>query len=212
MSVISKPNRKDLTHDKIVGAAARSIRTAGCDGVGVAEIMKQAGLTHGGFYAHFDSRDAMLAEALLRAGQESAANMRESIIALQSSGVSAFRALIETYLSDRHIASADGCCVVAVLLSELPRQSPAVRETSTLLIDGLLAAIRRVLPEQVDQNLAPMIASAMVGALQLARSLGDTPEGRKHLFATRTALIAEYDAPATATKLPHERREAISNH
>ena len=210
MSEVSKPNRRDLTHDKIVDAAARSIRTAGCDGVGVAETMKQAGLTHGGFYAHFDSRDAMLAEALLRAGQDSAAAMRQNIIALQSGGISAFRALVETYLSDRHIASPDGCCVVAMLLSELPRQSPAVRNTSALLINGLLAAIRRALPSQVDPTLAPLIASAMVGALQLARSLGDTPEGRTHLFATRTSLIAQFDEPVDA-KPSNTRRKAITS-
>ena len=209
MPAISKPNRRDLTHDKIVDAAARSIRTAGCDGVGVAETMKQAGLTHGGFYAHFDSRDAMLAEALLRAGQDSAAAMRQEIIALQSGGVSAFRALVETYLSDRHITNPDDCCVVAMLLSELPRQSAAVRETSAFLINGLLEAIRRVLPSRVDPTLAPLIASAMVGALQLARSLGNTPEGRKLLFGTRTSLIAQFDEAAEA-KPSNTRRKAAA--
>ena len=56
-------NRKEITHTRIVETAARAIRRSGYDGTGVADIMKEAGLTHGGFYAHFPSRDAMLAEA-----------------------------------------------------------------------------------------------------------------------------------------------------
>src|SRR5881392_3058213 len=62
--------RKEVTHERIVNAAARAIRRSGYDGIGVAEIMKDAGLTHGGFYAHFASREALLAEAADRAGAE----------------------------------------------------------------------------------------------------------------------------------------------
>ena len=64
------PNRKEATHERIVEAAARAIRRSGYGGTGVADIMKDAGLTHGGFYAHFESREAMLAEAADRAGAE----------------------------------------------------------------------------------------------------------------------------------------------
>ena len=66
----SSVRRKDVTHERIVEAAARAIRRSGYDGTGVADIMKDAGLTHGGFYAHFASREAMLAEAADRAGAE----------------------------------------------------------------------------------------------------------------------------------------------
>src|SRR3954463_16626426 len=64
---------KEATHERIVGAAARAIRRSGYNGTGVADIMKDAGLTHGGFYAHFPSREAMLAEAADRAGAETVA-------------------------------------------------------------------------------------------------------------------------------------------
>jgi TetR/AcrR family transcriptional repressor of nem operon len=64
-------SRKQLTHDRILDTAARVLRDSGFQGVGVADIMKRAGLTHGGFYAHFPSRDALLAEALARAGEDS---------------------------------------------------------------------------------------------------------------------------------------------
>ena len=64
---------KDATHERIVSVAARAIRRSGYDGTGVADIMKEAGLTHGAFYAHFPSREAMLAEAIGKACAESAA-------------------------------------------------------------------------------------------------------------------------------------------
>ena len=66
----SAPSRKEATHERIVEAAARAIRRSGYGGTGVADIMRDAGLTHGGFYAHFRSREAMLAEAADRAGAE----------------------------------------------------------------------------------------------------------------------------------------------
>jgi len=72
-------SRKELTHDRILDVAARAIRRAGYDGVGLATIMKEAGLTHGGFYAHFASRDALLAEATQRAGRDTGAVLVERI-------------------------------------------------------------------------------------------------------------------------------------
>ncbi|OXC91401.1 TetR family transcriptional regulator, partial [Achromobacter sp. KAs 3-5] len=68
-------SRKEQSHERIVDAAARAIRRAGYSGVGVADVMKEAGLTHGGFYAHFPSRDALLAAAMERAGQDGAARL-----------------------------------------------------------------------------------------------------------------------------------------
>jgi len=69
----SRKEAKEVTHERIVDAAARAIRRSGYGGTGVADIMKDAGLTHGGFYAHFASREAMLAEAMDRAGAETVA-------------------------------------------------------------------------------------------------------------------------------------------
>jgi len=93
------PSRKELTHERIVETAARAIRSAGFQGMGVADIMKAAGLTHGGFYAHFASRDALLAEALERAGEESAQHLDRATARHGAQGVSPLRALVESYLS-----------------------------------------------------------------------------------------------------------------
>lgn len=109
------PSRKQVTHDRIVATAARAIRRGGFQGVGVADIMKEAGLTHGGFYAHFASRDALLAEALERAGQEAATRVADYTAVRRKQGASAFRALVDGYLAERHLGSTETMCTVAAL-------------------------------------------------------------------------------------------------
>src|SRR5882724_11477213 len=96
---------KEATHDRIVEAAARAIRRSGYNGTGVADIMKDAGLTHGGFYAHFPSREAMLAEAADRAGSESVAMMER--IAATAPPQQALQALVRAYLSKEHVKSVE---------------------------------------------------------------------------------------------------------
>src|SRR2546427_87373 len=92
---------KEATHDRIVDAAARAIRRSGYNGTGVADIMKDAGLTHGGFYAHFPSREAMLAEAADRAGSESVARMERIVVS--SPPQQALPAMIRAYRSKEHL-------------------------------------------------------------------------------------------------------------
>jgi AcrR family transcriptional regulator len=161
--------------------------------VGVADIMKEAGLTHGGFYAHFSSRNALLAEALERAGQDTAARTRHDFATRQSRGASPLRALVEGYLSDRHLGDIETGCAVAALASEMPRQAPDVREASAQRVRGMLAGVRRALPKDAPADSASAVASQLVGALQLARALGDNAEGRALLKASRRALLAQYD-------------------
>ena len=103
----SQPTRKELSHDRIVEAAARAIRQHGYAGVGVADVMKDAGLTHGGFYAHLASRDALLVEAIERAGRGSSSFIGHRIEALREAGASPFRALVESYLDDRLLKALD---------------------------------------------------------------------------------------------------------
>src|SRR5262245_65257341 len=100
------PNsRREETHERILDVAAKAIRRHGYAGVGVAEVMKEAGLTHGGFYAHFKSRDELLVEALARAGSDSGANIARAAEARRARGVSEFRAFIDSYLSETHLQS-----------------------------------------------------------------------------------------------------------
>src|SRR3954467_12146989 len=114
------PNtRKQETHERIVDVAARAIRRHGYVGVGVADVMKEAGLTHGGFYAHFDSREALLVEAVERAGGKSLAAARAAEMRARK-GISAFRSLVETYLADDHLASLETGCPIAALGCDMP--------------------------------------------------------------------------------------------
>jgi AcrR family transcriptional regulator len=189
----SPSSRKELSHERIVATAARAIRRGGFHGIGVADIMKEAGLTHGGFYAHFSSRTALLAEALARAGRDSAHRVAQATAARQARGASAFRAFVEGYLSDRHLGDIEGGCPVAALVSEMPRQAPEVRDAAAQGVRGLVAAVRRALPKDAPADNAPAIASQLVGALQLARALGDNAEGQALLKASRRALLAQYD-------------------
>jgi AcrR family transcriptional regulator len=187
------PNsRKETTHDLILDVAARALRREGYAGVRVADVMQEAGLTHGGFYAHFPSRDALLVEALDRAGRDSAAVVQRVAEARRGKGASAFRSLVEAYLADRLLASTENGCPVAALGSDMPRQSLAVRQASALRVERLIGAVRNTMPG-ASPGTAAVVTATLVGALQLARALGDNDEGRSVLAAARESLIRQHD-------------------
>ena len=168
------PSRKEATHERIVEAAARAIRRSGYDGTGVANIMKDAGLTHGGFYAHFESREAMLAEAADRAGAESVATLER--VASDAPPEKALQALIRAYLSKEHLEGAERGCPMAALGSEMPRQAPEVRRAATRRIREAIDLVARQLPDWGKPNAheqALATLSTMVGALVLARAVDD---------------------------------------
>ena len=165
---------KEATHDRIVEAAARAIRRSGYNGTGVADIMKDAGLTHGGFYAHFPSREAMLAEAADRAGSESVAMMEH--IAATSPPQRALQAMIEAYLSKAHVEGVETGCAAAALGSEMPRQAPEVRRAATRRIKEMIDLVARQSPDWGQPGVherALVIVATMVGALVLARAVDD---------------------------------------
>lgn len=186
-------SRHEATHDRIVEVAARTLRRNGYAGVGVADVMKQAGLTHGGFYAHFESRDALLAEAIDRAGRDSTAALGERVEASRRRGESALRALVENYLSDTHLSGTESGCLVAALGSEMPRQSAALLGPSVERVRKLIALVRRALPSGGSREQAMAITATLVGTLQLARALGANAQGKAMLAAGRDALLAQYD-------------------
>lgn len=166
--------KKEQTHERIVRTAADAIRKHGYDGVSVADVMKEAGLTHGGFYAHFPSRDAMLAEALDRAAADSLENLRRRADAAGSQDP--LEAFVTGYLSDRHLEAPEKGCTVAALGSETRRQTPEVRKVATRRIKELVDFIGRQLPgwggaKAHEEALAAM--SCVVGALLIARIVDD---------------------------------------
>lgn len=190
-SVSKTVTRKEESHERIVRAAARAIRKHGYEGVGVAEVMKEAGLTHGGFYAHFASRDALLAEAADQAGAESLESMsRELAAAKPGEGVAAF---IDSYLSDRHLHAAEQGqgCAVAASASEIPRQPPEVRRAMTRRIKDLIGLVERQMPgwgKAGNRDKTMAILGCLVGTLLIARSVDDPELAKAIRKATRQFL------------------------
>jgi len=165
---------KDATHERIVAVAARAIRRTGYDGTGVADIMKEAGLTHGAFYSHFASREAMLAEAAARACAESAGAVAEVVTNVPSG--SALTAMLAAYLSKEHAVSVDVGCPLAALGSETSRQAPEVRRVATRHIKEMVDLLARQAPDwglPSAHERALVTVSAMVGALMLSRAVDE---------------------------------------
>lgn len=186
--------QKEATHERIVEAAARAIRRSGYGGTGVADIMKDVGLTHGGFYVHFASRDAMLAEAADRAGAEAVAVSQR--IAAAAPPQQALQALLHAYLSKEHIEDAETGCPIAALGSETPRQAPEVRRAATRRIKEMIDVVARQLPDWGQQGAherALVTVAAAVGTLLLARAVDDP----KLCDALREATL-KYFAPSGA--------------
>ncbi|WP_047532666.1 TetR/AcrR family transcriptional regulator [Methylotenera sp. N17] len=182
-------SRKEITHMRIVETAARAIRRSGYDGTGVADIMKEAGLTHGGFYAHFASRDAMLAEAADKAGEETVA-IAEHIFANVPED-QALQALMHAYLSNEHMGNIEKGCSFAALGSEMPRQAPEVRKASTCRIKEMIGLIKNKLADESNPyEKALVMMSTMVGALLLSRAVDDNTLSEDF----RQAALKHYDA------------------
>ncbi|MDP3653377.1 MAG: TetR/AcrR family transcriptional regulator [Rhodoferax sp.] len=182
---------KEASHERIVDAAARAIRRSGYDGTGVADIMKEAGLTHGAFYAHFASREAMLAEAADRAGAQSNA-VAASVVATVPPD-QALQALIQVYLSKEHLESIETGCPISALGSEMPRQSSEVRSAATRRIKEMIDLIARQFSDwgqPAAHERALVTVATMVGTLVLARAVNDAALSNALCSATLKSLTA----------------------
>ncbi|MFN9472060.1 TetR/AcrR family transcriptional regulator [Acidovorax sp.] len=165
---------KEATHERIVSVAARAIRRSGYDGTGVADIMKEAGLTHGAFYAHFDSREAMLAEAAAKACAESAAAAAQVVASVPPG--TALASMLGSYLSRGHVEQVELGCPLAALGSETMRQAPEVRRVATRHIKEMVDLIARQSPDwgqPAAHERALVTVATMVGALLLARAVDE---------------------------------------
>ncbi len=192
-----RPAQKAQTHERIVRVAAAAIRRKGYAGAGVAEVMGEAGLTHGGFYAHFRSRDAMLAEAADQAGADGIGQLAR--IAAAAPAEAALAALADAYLSDRHVERAERGCPIVAAGSELPRQAPAVRRAATLRIKEMLDLVERHggawgEPGGHEQALAQL--ACMVGAMIIARAVDDPALSQAIRRAARRAVAGRGAAAA----------------
>jgi AcrR family transcriptional regulator len=157
--------------------------------------MKEAGLTHGGFYAHFESRDALLAEALEHAGKQSNARVRERMRARAEAGESPLSALVNEYLSGAHMEALELGCPVAAVGSDMQRAEEALRVVSQSRVRCLAALVAETLPSDAPPGNAWTLAATLVGAIQLARVLGLDGGGSEVLQACRETVLMQYARP-----------------
>jgi TetR/AcrR family transcriptional repressor of nem operon len=163
----SQGTRKERTRERILDVASALFRRDGIAETGVARLMAEAGLTHGGFYAHFSSKEDLVRDSLARALDGTRADLVERV------ATGGIRALVGIYLSRAHRDHPEAGCVGASLLTEVTRHAPGTRSAVAGRLDALEDLIGHLLPESWDDAKraarARAILSLMVGALQRAR-------------------------------------------
>ena len=184
-----------LNRERIVDVAARLFREKGYDGIGVADLMKNAGLTHGGFYGHFASKEDLMIEACQHALNTSLDGWRAKVA---SDPQRALPAIIDSYLTARHRDQPGGGCPAAAMGADVARMSPGARPAFTqstrqqfALLEGLLPdGAPDGTPERRRQQAIATFA-AMVGAMVLARSVDDEALSAEILDAVKAQLLAD---------------------
>jgi TetR/AcrR family transcriptional repressor of nem operon len=188
---------KTQTRDRIVDAAASAFREAGVTQVGVGELMRRAGLTHGGFYAHFDSKDELIAEALAYAMEDSRANLDR----LQGDAAKGLLEAASAYLSLEHASHPEMGCPIAALGPELTRSAPSVRQSLGREIRERLDQLADLIPHRISpqrrRREAAGALACMVGGIILTRGMKQ-PE-RAGFLADCRAFLAEALAATDAS-------------
>ena len=180
------------TRTIILRTASRAFRERGFSGVAVKDFMGQAGLTHGGFYAHFPSKEALLVEACEEAFSDSLE--RWMGVAEAAPAGHGLRAMVETYLSPKHRDQPGYGCMIPSLGGEISRESPHVRQAFTRSISTLLERLGEHMEasEPQEREAAAMsLLARMVGGMVLARAVEDPTLSDRILEACRQASIAE---------------------
>jgi TetR/AcrR family transcriptional repressor of nem operon len=176
--------QKAETHEKLVNTAAQSFRQHGSQGEGIASLMRNLGLTHGGFYRHFESKEDLYIQAVTRAFQQ--AGDRMVAAANKAPKGSELHAIIECYLSLEHLEHAGQGCVIAALAAEIARQAPEVR---TRINSALKTYMNRLLPFLPGSSAAEkrrqffILFPAMAGVMMTARAITDS-SARREILAT----------------------------
>ncbi|MGN6700497.1 MAG: TetR/AcrR family transcriptional regulator [Thermomicrobiales bacterium] len=192
---------KAQTHAQVVATASAAFRAQGVTAVSIPALMNQLGLTHGGFYAHFPSKDALAAEAcarpLLRRSEE---------LAQLPPGAEALRQVIAAYISPQQRDHPGESCPLPSLAGELARATPEVRHAFTEALQRYLDRLAALLSSEGaerERDQAFALAAEMVGAVLLARVVDDSALSDRILTACRTfALAAFAGAEATAGASP----------
>jgi TetR/AcrR family transcriptional repressor of nem operon len=185
------PEHKQHTRERVLRSAARALRRAGPEKVAVAEVMREAGLTHGGFYAHFGSKEEMLARAIDSMFDEVLGNFERS--AANTPAREALRDYVNRYLTLAHCDRRDSGCPIAALAADIPRMNAQARhafEAGTARLASAIAGKLRELHVPDAGAAATSLLAELVGALVLARCASDPATAGKLLDASRTQVLA----------------------
>ncbi|MGC1168279.1 MAG: TetR/AcrR family transcriptional regulator, partial [Candidatus Acidiferrales bacterium] len=174
---------KNRTHARILKVAARRFRELGLDGIGVADVMKQAGVTVGAFYKLFESRDELVVEALGAAFKDlDAWEKHADTLAL----------LLEKYLTEAHRDNPGAGCAMGALLGDMSRASKSAKTVYTARVKHSLAVTAGLLPSEEDadkRGRALLILTSLLGALNLSRAVSDPSLSREILDKVRQQLV-----------------------
>jgi len=188
-----EPEHKTRTRDRIVRNAARKLRAEGLSGPGVASVMKASGLTVGGFYKHFRSKDELLAEAIAEGFSESGEKIYSSLQNVPREH--RWKELVRLYLSPEHCDHPDSGCPVAALAPEMARAKLSVRKRISGLIKDRTERWVQFMPGRTAterQRNFSIIFSAMAGAISVARILTDPGDREKVLADMRDHLLRSF--------------------
>jgi len=185
------PEHKAETHARIVRKASVRLREKGAHGVGVADLMKEAGLTHGGFYAHFNSREALVIEAFGDAMDRSTARWRKTLAELPPE--KRLAAVVDGYLTPQHRDDPGHGCVVPALGAEIARESPKTRKAFAAKLEEMVEVFADQIadepPKTARKRAAAMLATLM-GTLVMARIAGNNEFSDEIMSAGREAALA----------------------
>ena len=197
------------THARIVGKASVKLREKGAHGIGVADLMKDAGLTHGGFYAHFASRDALVIEAFTHAMDKLTARWRK--LAEQTPPEKRFSMIVNTYLTSLHRDDPGRGCTIPALGAEIARESSKTRKVFAGRLDQMIDALAEQIPDlppKAARKRAIAAIGTMMGTLVMARIAGTGNFSDEILAAGREALLGRTRSPRS--KNPASARAAVS--
>ncbi|WP_296272534.1 TetR/AcrR family transcriptional regulator [Pseudomonas sp. UBA6323] len=179
-------DHKAKTHQRIIEEAALRFRRDGVGATGLQPLMKALGLTHGGFYAHFKSKDDLVETALRHAAQE-LSNNAESLGKEAEAPLTRF---IASYLSSAHRANPGAGCPLPTMSAELGQRGAASETTDALVRERLMRIEGDLDSDKADEQ-SVLLLSAMVGALMLSRSVKDPELSDRLLKTTRRLLIEQ---------------------
>jgi len=194
---------KQETHDRIVKKASVRLREKGAHGIGVADLMKEAGLTHGGFYAHFDSREALVIEAFAYAMDRSMEHWRK--ITGEASPEKRLALIAEAYLSVLHRDNPGQGCSIPSLGAEIARESPKTRKAFAGKLDEMIEMMTDYipnLPRKAARKQAIATLATMAGTMLLARIAGSSDLSDEVLKAGKDSALegAKREPKAAAAK------------